>query len=67
MVTAIRVVVNLLVDEDIWAEQKEQGATDKYLVGEVRKTLHIESGALCSDVEIQEVTLLEKGGHHGQN
>ncbi len=63
---AIRVVVDLLVDEDTWAEKKAEGCTDKFLVGEVRKTLRIESGGPCYDHDIKEVTIVEKGGEHAQ-
>jgi hypothetical protein len=62
----IRVVADLIVDEDIWDERVQEGSTDKFLVSEVRKTLRIDHGSLCYDVEIQDVQLLEKGGNHGQ-
>lgn len=55
---AIRVTVDLLVDEDIWEERRQEGTTDKFLVTEVRKTLRIDGGPLCQDVEIQTVELL---------
>ncbi len=61
---AIRLVVDLKVDEDAWAEKKAEGCTDKFLVGEVRKTLRIEMGGPCYDHEIQEITIVEKGGEH---
>lgn len=64
--TAIRVVVDLIVDDDRWKEAVQEGATEKFLVGEVRKTLHIEGCGLWYDHDIQEVTILEKGGHHGR-
>jgi hypothetical protein len=64
---AIRVVVDLLVDEDIWEEKRQEGATDKYLVGEVRKTLRFEGSGLWYDHDVQEVIILVKGGHHGQS
>jgi hypothetical protein len=59
---AIRVVVDLLVDEDIWAEKKQEGSTDKYLVSEVRKTLYLQGAGLWFDSEIQEVKILDEGG-----
>jgi hypothetical protein len=62
----LRVVVNLKVNEDVWAERVAEGTTDKFLVSEVRKTLRIESDPLCWDHEIQDVQLLEEGGNHGQ-
>jgi hypothetical protein len=63
---AIRVVVDLLVDEDIWQEKKAEGCTDKFLVGEIRRTLRIESPGPCYDHEVQQITIVEKGGTHGQ-
>jgi hypothetical protein len=63
---AIRVVVDLLVDEDIWGEKKAEGCTDKYLVGEVRKTLRIQADAPYRDIEIQTVQILGEGGAHEQ-
>lgn len=63
----LRVVVDLKVDEDIWAERVREGTTDKFLVGEVKRTLRIESGSLCWDHEIQDVQLIEEGGNHGQS
>ena len=62
---AIRVVVDLTVDEDRWEEAVQQGASEKFLVGEVRKTLRIEGDGPWYDYDIQEVTILEKGGDHG--
>jgi hypothetical protein len=64
---AIRVVVDLLVDEDIWEEKKAEGCTDKYLVGEVKKTLRIEANGPWYDYDIQEIMLMEKGGNRGQS
>lgn len=64
---AIRVVVDLIVDEDRWEDAVEEGATDKFLVGEVRKTLHVEASGPYYDVEVQEVKILEEGGHNGQS
>jgi hypothetical protein len=54
----LRLVVDLLVDDDIWEERQQEGSTDKFLVTEVRKTLRIDGGPLCQDVEIQTVELL---------
>jgi len=67
MVTAIRVVVDLLVDEGVWEEKRLEGATDKFLVGEVRRTLRLEGAGLWYDHDVQEVTILKKGGHHEQS
>ncbi len=61
---AIRVVVDLLVDEDIWQEKRDEGSTDDYLVGEVRKTLRIEGSGLTCDVEIQNVEIMRQGGDY---
>lgn len=55
---AIRVTVDLMVDPDIWDERVQEGSTDKFLVTEVRKTLRIDGGPLCWDVEIQTVEVL---------
>jgi hypothetical protein len=54
----LRLVVDLVVDDDIWEERQQEGNTDKFLVTEVRKTLRIDGGPLCHDVEIQTVELL---------
>lgn len=62
---AIRVVVDLLVDEDIWDEKKAEGCTDKFLVGEVKRTLRVEADAPYWNVEVQDVQLIEEGGSHG--
>ena len=67
MATAIRVVVDLLVDEAILEEKRQEGATDKFLVGEVRRTLRLEGSRLWYDHDVQEVTILKKGGHHEQS
>jgi len=66
MATAIRVVVDLLVDEAILEEKRQEGATDKFLVGEVRRTLRLEGSRLWYDHDVQEVTIVENGGHHEQ-
>jgi hypothetical protein len=55
----LRVVVDLKVDEDIWDERVQEGATDRFLVGEIRKTLRIDRGPLYYDIEIQDVQLIE--------
>ncbi len=52
---AIRVTVDLLVDEDIWNDKKAEGTSDAYLVGQVKRTLHVEANAPYYDVEIQDI------------
>ncbi len=62
---AIRVTVDLLVDEDIWNDKKAEGTSDAYLVGQVKRTLHVEASAPYYDVEIQDVILIGEGGPYG--
>jgi hypothetical protein len=59
----LRVTVDLQVDQDAWDERMQEGSTDKFLVGEVKKTLRIDGGPLCRDIEIQDIQFLEEGGN----
>jgi len=62
----VRVVVDLLVEDDIWEEQLRAGCTDKYLVGEVKKSFRLTTGRLWRDAEITDIKLIEEGGDHAQ-
>lgn len=62
----VRVTVDLKVDEDTWNEKVEQGCTEKYLVGEVKRTLNIPAGRYWRDVEVQGAEVVEVGGPNGK-
>lgn len=49
----IRIVVDFVVDEDLWAEKKAEGYSTNAIVKQVEKSMRIQAPSPCWDYEVQ--------------